>query len=101
MSPAQKKIIQALQYKPRRANEIATAAGITVDYARSILAEMYKNKVIHICDWVKTGKQTTKVYALGTGKDKQKPRPLAKVEIMKRYNERWRAVIRRKQRKHE
>lgn len=100
MSPAHKRVIQALQYRPRRANEVATAAGITVDYARSILAEMYKNKVIHICDWVKTGKQTTKVYALGTGKDKQKPRPLEKVEIMQRYNERWRAVIRRKQRKH-
>lgn len=100
MSPAQKKMIQALQYRPRRANDVATAAGVTVDYARDKLAEMHKAGLIHISDWVKVGRQTVKVYSAGAGVDKKKPRPLARVEIMQRYNERWRAVIRRKQRKH-
>lgn len=100
MSPTQKKMIQALQYKPRRANEIATVVGVTVGYARAKLAEMYDAGLIHISGWEKVGKQTVKVYSFGKGRDKEKPRPLAKVEIMQRYNERWRAVIRRKQRKH-
>lgn len=100
MLKAKQKIVKALEYKPRRANEIAVCAGITVDYARAILAEMHKNKLIHVFDWVKTGKQTTKVYALGEGKDKTKPKALSKIEIMIRYNNRNRVVIRRKQRKH-
>lgn len=96
MSPAQKKMIQALQYKPRRANEVASAAGVTVDYARAKLAEMYEAGLIHISGWEKVGKQTVKVYSLGKGRDKEKPRPLSKVEIMQRYNKKWKSVIRRR-----
>ena len=96
MSPAQKKMIQALQHKPHRANEVATAAGVTVDYAREKLAEMYDAGLIHISGWEKVGKQTVKVYSAGKGIDKEKPRPLSKAEIKQRYNKKWRAVIRRR-----
>lgn len=99
MSPAQQRIIDALKYRPRRSCEVASAANIAPGYARDALKALYDQKQVYVCDWVKVHKVWVRVYAAGAGKDKPKPRPLDKIEIMHRYNSKWRTLTRLRQRK--
>ena len=70
--------------------DLADMTGLTIQTVRHYCNLFHRKGIVHICDWnedVKGGR-TLKVFALGTGKDMPKPKPLTTAQICARYRAR-------------
>lgn len=68
-------------------HELAELTGLRVQTVRHYLNTLHSKGIIHICDWKEDarGSRILKVFALGTGKDMPRPKPLTGKEICARY----------------
>lgn len=62
--------------------------GITRDRARWNLRELYALDLIYICGWDKARNQWAPVYKWGNKPDVEKPAPLTRSQVNRRWRER-------------
>ena len=69
--------------------ELADMSGLAIQTVRNYCNTLHRRGVVHIADWREAGNggRTLKVFALGTGTDMTKPKPMSKTEGCRR----WRA----------
>ncbi len=72
--------------------ELGEMSGLSMQTVRRYLKMLHKRHVIHVADWREDAKggRTLKVYALGTGTDMPRPKPMPQKVICARYRARKR-----------
>lgn len=87
-------VLKHLLTQPMTAHEAVQLTGIHIVTARRLFNEMHRHKVVHVCEWEQDslGRDATKVYALGPGKDKKRT-AMTSAERTKRYITKKRALL--------
>ena len=93
------KILDLLDIAPMSAPELTREWRLTESTVRWHIRNLRDAKLVRIARWEKSGKQAMPIYGLGNAQDANKPRPLHRLEIHRRYNARHAARIRAQQRK--
>lgn len=72
--------------------ELCDMSGLSIQTVRHYCNTLHRKGIVHITDWREAGNggRTLKVFALGSGTDMARPRPLTKTESCRRYRSKQR-----------